>query len=311
MLKFIPIMQNSLTHNPVLLAESISSLNIFPEGIYIDGTFGRGGHTLKIIEQLTTGRVIAFDKDLSAIEFANKNITNTNIELIHGDFADMITVIKQKNLLGKIAGIFFDLGVSSPQLDDKQRGFSFNADGDLDMRMDINQKLNAKNWLNSATEAEIANVLYNYGEEKQSRIIAKKIKQFQQNQLLTTTKQLVDIIKTVVRTKNGKNPATRSFQAIRIHVNQELQALTTALENSLQILQKNGILSVISFHSLEDRIVKRFIQKHSRNKQTSKNLPPIQQHLALKNLGKQKPTPNEIKTNTRSRSAILRVAKKC
>ena len=303
---------NNFTHNSVLLTESIKSLNIKKDGVYIDATFGRGGHTLEIIKYLNGGKVIAIDKDLEAIKYAENNIVENNIEVIHSDFCDIIDIVKEKKLLGKIDGILLDLGVSSPQLDDKSRGFSFIGDNELDMRMNQTCGQTAQLWLKSASEKEIADVLFNYGEERRSRIIAKKIKEFQQNNELTTTKQLTDIINKIIKKTNKKNPATRSFQAIRIHINNELGGLRKILTDSIKILKPGGRLVVITFHSLEDRIVKQFIQQNSTTRQVPKGLPIIDQdELIFKSLKKQKPSADEVKINIRSRSSILRVAERC
>jgi 16S rRNA (cytosine1402-N4)-methyltransferase len=206
-----------------------------------------------------------------------------------------------------------DLGVSSPQLDNADRGFSFNSDGPLDMRMDQTSGISAAQWLENADAVEIANVIYEFGEEKKSRHIASAIKRVQQDQTITTTLQLANIIAGVVRTKKNKHPATRSFQAIRIFINQELKQLAETLEQSIDVLAPEGRLSIISFHSIEDRIVKQFIQKHSKQKQLPKGLPvmnsDIQQTL-FKDLGKQFASKTEVQNNKRSRSAILRVAQR-
>jgi 16S rRNA (cytosine1402-N4)-methyltransferase len=207
-----------------------------------------------------------------------------------------------------------DLGISSPQLDNADRGFSFNSDGPLDMRMNQTQGLTAAEWLKQTSESEIADVLYLYGEEKRSRIIAAKIKKYLQNKDINSTTELANLIATVVRPGKNKHPATRSFQAIRIVINDELKQLTSALEQSINILAPKGRLCVISFHSIEDRIVKQFIRKHSRPKETPRGLPVISigsDECLLNDLGKLKPTKNEVEINRRSRSAILRLAEKC
>jgi 16S rRNA (cytosine1402-N4)-methyltransferase len=229
---------------------------------------------------------------------------------VYADFAKSYEVIQAKNLLGKIDGILLDLGVSSPQLDDETRGFSFMVDNYLDMRMDNKQKLDAKKWLESNDEKTIADVLYKYGEEKKSRQIARKIKEFQKTKALTTTKELSDIVKSVVKVQN-KNPATRTFQAIRIAVNNEFSSLENLLNSSYEILKTNGVLSIISFHSLEDRIVKNFIKTNSQMPNIPKNLPIIDFKPKFKQLKKIKPSTQEIAENPRSRSAMLRGAIKC
>jgi 16S rRNA (cytosine1402-N4)-methyltransferase len=306
---------DNFTHNSVLLAESITALHIKVDGVYIDGTFGRGGHTLAIANKLTTGKVIAFDKDPQAIAFAQENIQHPNIEVIHSDFSNMFTILQKKNLIGKVSGILLDLGVSSPQLDDKSRGFSFMGEDPLDMRMDTSSGQSASQWLSRASQTEIADVIYQYGEERKSRVIAQKIKQYiAEVGNITTTKQLADIISSVIPKTGKKHPATRTFQAIRIHINSELTSLQTFLQSSIDILQPGGRLAIISFHSLEDRIVKQFIKQHSTAEQPPKNMPFLPENQAkmpLKALKKQKPSKAEISENIRSRSSILRVCEKC
>jgi 16S rRNA (cytosine1402-N4)-methyltransferase len=306
---------DNFTHNSVLLAESITALNIKVDGVYIDGTFGRGGHTVAIANKLTTGKIIAFDKDPQAIAFAQENIQHPNIEVIHSDFSNMFTILQEKNLIGKVSGILLDLGVSSPQLDDKSRGFSFMGEDPLDMRMDTTSGQSASQWLSRASQTEIADVIYQYGEERKSRIIAQKIKQYiAEVGNITTTKQLADIISSVIPKTGKKHPATRTFQAIRIHINSELTSLQTFLQSSIDILQPGGRLAIISFHSLEDRIVKQFIKQHSTAEQPPKNMPFLPENQAkmpLKALKKQKPSKAEISENIRSRSSILRVCEKC
>ena len=301
-------------HQSVMFTESIDALNIKKGGIYIDATFGRGGHTQGILDKLDkSGSVIAFDQDIHAVEFAKENFNDERLTVIHSAFTHMGEILNERNLSGKIDGILMDLGVSSPQLDNADRGFSFNSDGPLDMRMDQTSGISAAQWLENADAVEIANVIYEFGEERKSRHIASAIKRVQQDQAITTTLQLANIIAGVVRTKKNKHPATRSFQAIRIFINQELKQLAETLEQSVDLLAPEGRLSIISFHSIEDRIVKQFIQKHSKQKQLPKGLPvmnsDIQQTL-FKDLGKQFASKAEVQNNKRSRSAILRIAKR-
>ena len=301
-------------HQSVMFTESIDALNIKTGGIYIDATFGRGGHTQGILDKLDkSGSVIAFDQDIHAVEFAKENFNDERLTVIHSAFTHMGEILNERNLSGKIDGILMDLGVSSPQLDNADRGFSFNSDGPLDMRMDQTSGISAAQWLENADAVEIANVIYEFGEERKSRHIASAIKRVQQDQAITTTLQLANIIAGVVRTKKNKHPATRSFQAIRIFINQELKQLAETLEQSVDLLAPEGRLSIISFHSIEDRIVKQFIQKHSKQKQLPKGLPvmnsDIQQTL-FKDLGKQFASKAEVQNNKRSRSAILRIAKR-
>jgi len=301
-------------HQSVMFTESIDALNIKTGGVYIDATFGRGGHTQGILDKLDrSGSVIAFDQDIHAVEFAKENFNDDRLTIIHSAFTHMGEILSEKNLSGKIDGILMDLGVSSPQLDNADRGFSFNTDGPLDMRMDQTSGISAAQWLENADAVEIANVIYEFGEERKSRHIASAIKRVQQDQAITTTLQLANIIADVVKSHKNKHPATRSFQAIRIFINQELKQLAETLGQSIDLLAPEGRLSIISFHSIEDRIVKQFIQKHSKQKQLPKGLPimnsDIQQTL-FKDLGKQFASKVEVKNNKRSRSAILRIAQR-
>ena len=298
-----------------MFSESIDGLDIHPNGIYVDATFGRGGHTQGILDQLgDSGQVIAFDQDIDAIDFAKSSFNDPRLSVIHSNFSKLNNELEGLNLIGKIDGILMDLGVSSPQLDHAERGFSFNKDGALDMRMDQTQPLTAAQWLKESSEVEIADALYLYGEEKRSRIIATTIKKYQKSNEIKTTLDLANLISSVVRSVKNKRPATRSFQAIRIVINDELKQLSEALEQTIKALAINGRLSVITFHSIEDRIVKQFIRKYSRPKEAPKGL-PIRTNkgnqCVLKDLGKIKPSEQEIMTNRRSRSAILRLAQKC
>ena len=301
-------------HQSVMFNESIDALDLIEQGIYIDATFGRGGHSQGILDRLgDQAKLIAFDQDLSAIEYAKDKFNDPRLTLIHSPFSQMHAVIETLGLSGKINGILMDLGVSSPQLDNADRGFSFQTEGPLDMRMNQTTGLSAAQWLTQANEEEIANVIYQFGDEKKSRHIAARIKKFQLEQPLETTLQLANLVSEVVRGQKKKHPATRTFQAIRIFINQELKQLTETLEHSKDVLTHNGRLSIISFHSIEDRIVKRFIQKNSRQKPLPKGLPVANQALEkmpFKDLGKQFASKDEVKHNKRSRSAILRVAVK-
>ena len=302
-------------HNSVMFSESIDGLDIHPKGVYVDATFGRGGHTQGILDQLgESGQVIAFDQDIDSIEFAKSNFNDPRLIVIHSSFSRLNKELERLDLIGKIDGILMDLGVSSPQLDQAERGFSFNKDGALDMRMDQTKTLTAAQWLKESTELEIADALYLYGEEKRSRVIAATIKKYQKNNEIKTTFDLANLITSVVRSEKNKHPATRSFQAIRIVINDEVKQLSEALEQTIKALAINGRLAVITFHSIEDRIVKQFIRKYSRPQETPKGLPirtNEQNQCTLKDLGKVKPTDQEILTNRRSRSAILRLAEKC
>ena len=302
-------------HDSVLFNEVLKGLNIKSGGIYVDATLGRCGHTQGILNHLDSlGSVIGFDQDIDAIKYAEINFSDPRLELIHSNFSNLNDELNKINLIGKVDGVIMDLGISSPQIDNADRGFSFNKDGLLDMRMDQSQRLTATEWLKETSEKEIADTLYQYGEEKRSRIIASTIKEYQKNSEIKTTLELANLISTVVKPGKNKHPATRSFQAIRIAINDELIMLSEALNQTIDALDKGGRLAVISFHSIEDRIVKQFIQKHSRPKQIPKGLPIMMndtQPCLLKDLGKVKPSNEEIKINRRSRSAILRIAEKC
>jgi 16S rRNA (cytosine1402-N4)-methyltransferase len=302
-------------HDSVLFNEVLKGLNIKSGGIYVDATLGRCGHTQGILNHLDSlGSVIGFDQDIDAIKYAEINFSDPRLELIHSNFSNLNDELNKINLIGKVDGVLMDLGISSPQIDNADRGFSFNKDGLLDMRMDQSQRLTATEWLKETSEKEIADTLYQYGEEKRSRIIASTIKEYQKNSEIKTTLELANLISTVVKPGKNKHPATRSFQAIRIAINDELIMLSEALNQTIDALGKGGRLAVISFHSIEDRIVKQFIQKHSRPKQIPKGLPIMMndtQPCLLKDLGKVKPSNEEIKINRRSRSAILRIAEKC
>ena len=302
-------------HNSVMFEESITGLNIKPDGIYVDATFGRGGHSQGIMTLLgEKGRLIGLDQDLDAINYAKVNFNDTRLTMCHTSFDQLQSVLANIGVYGEIDGILMDLGVSSPQLDNAERGFSFNKDGALDMRMNQAQTLTASKWLRETSEKDIADALYQFGEERKSRIIAAAIKKFQEKKEIETTIELANIIASVVRAGKNKHPATRSFQAIRIVVNKELTQLANTLEQCIGALKPGGRLSIISFHSIEDRIVKQFIRTHSQAKSPPKGLPVTAEeaiNMPLINLGKKKPSNSEIKINKRSRSAILRLAEKC
>lgn len=301
-------------HQSVMFEEAIEGLNIKPNGIYIDATFGRGGHTLGILAKLgQTGKIIAFDRDIKAIEYAQKNLQDKRLQLVHSAFADMEENLNQRGLKGEIDGILMDLGISSPQLAEAERGFSFSADGALDMRMDTSRGISAAEWLKTADEAQIADVIYQFGEEKKSRQIARAIKIHIQKNPLTTTLQLANIIASIVKPRQGKHPATRSFQAIRIFINDEIGQLKSGLEQSIALLNHKARLVVISFHSIEDRMVKQFMRKYAQPKPSPKGLIIMNrtvEQMPLKELGKKKPKAEEILRNPRSRSAILRLAER-
>ncbi|AWK43286.1 MULTISPECIES: 16S rRNA (cytosine(1402)-N(4))-methyltransferase RsmH [Photorhabdus] len=304
-------------HTSVLLDEAVNGLNIRENGIYIDGTFGRGGHSRLILSQLgTEGRLIAIDRDPQAIEVA-KAITDPRFSIVHGPFSKLAHYTEKAGLIGKIDGVLLDLGVSSPQLDDPERGFSFMRDGPLDMRMDPTRGQSAAEWLMNATADDIAWVLKTFGEERFAKRIARAIVACNQEEPITRTKALADLIAQASPIKEKhKHPATRSFQAIRIYINSELEEIEQALEGALQVLAPQGRLSVISFHSLEDRIVKRFIRQNSRGPQVPAGLPLTEEQLkarggrSLKSIGKMKPSEEEVADNPRARSSVLRFAEK-
>jgi 16S rRNA (cytosine1402-N4)-methyltransferase len=305
-------MTNNFSHITVLLREAVEALNIQPDGIYIDCTFGGGGHSRAILERLNErGRLIAFDQDPQAIAHA-QTIQDIRFQIYHNSFKDLQSTLS--DLKGQIKGILFDLGVSSPQLDQANRGFSFQNDGDLDMRMNPTAGEPIANWLHRAKVDEIADVLFIYGEEKYSRRIARAIVQARQVEPITRTLQLAEIIKKAHPAwEKHKHPATKSFQALRIFINQELDVLPNALSQTIDLLDKNGRLAVISFHSLEDRIIKRFIRDQAKGKATDLDLPflPTEHQPTFKAIGKAiYPSDEEIRHNPRSRSAVLRVAEK-
>ena len=303
-----------LTHDSVLLNEAVDALDIQGErvnGIYLDGTFGRGGHSRLILEKLGKhGRLIAFDKDPEAVRVAEK-MTDSRFEIVHGSFASLENVLAEREIK-KIDGILLDLGISSPQVEDAKRGFSFRLDGPLDMRMDSSRGVSAKEWLAVENERKIAEVIHQYGEERFAFQIAKEIVASRTIQPIDSTKQLAEIVARAVKTfEKGKNPATRTFQAIRIYINRELEELEIGLEKGWRHLALNGRMSVISFHSLEDRIVKRFFAGKATVKMPDRRLPIRASELPqpeMKLLGKTKPSDEEISRNARARSAILRIA---
>lgn len=310
-------MNTKFSHLSVLLNESIEGLNIKPDGLYLDTTFGRGGHSRQILSQLSAqGRLIALDRDPAAIEAAQPLLDDPRFCIRHSNFSDMESVLQDLELHGKVDGILMDLGVSSPQLDDAQRGFSFMREGPLDMRMDPSKGLSAAQWLAEAEEQDITQVIKEFGEEKFGKRIAHGIVNARQEAAITTTAQLAKIIDLAVPVKDKfKHPATRSFQAIRIYINSELDEIRSGLKAALNSLQSGGRLSVISFHSLEDRLVKRFIRDQSRGLQVPHNFPVTQAQIdsvkAMNAVGKAiKPSAAELQQNVRARSSVLRVAEK-
>ncbi|MDA9180982.1 16S rRNA (cytosine(1402)-N(4))-methyltransferase RsmH [Gammaproteobacteria bacterium] len=307
----------SFSHNPVMLKTSINNLNIISDGTYVDCTFGRGGHSKNILERIgKNGKLIAIDKDNEAEDFAKANFNNDSRFIFEkNNFSNIVNIVEKHNGKNKVNGILLDLGVSSPQLDNPKRGFSFMKEGPLDMRMDTSSKMTALLWLKEADLNDISRVLKIYGEEKYSYRIARAIKKSIEEDSLQTTIDLSKVISECYpKSKSRKiNPATRSFQAIRIYINKELQELEKILDDCLQIIEIGGRLVVISFHSLEDRIVKNFINKHSLGKEVISKLPitNLSQNLNLKKIKVPlKASDNEIDENIRSRSAKIRVAEK-
>jgi 16S rRNA (cytosine1402-N4)-methyltransferase len=300
---------HGLEHQPVLLNEVIEQLKVRENGIYVDATFGCGGHTQRIIEKLgSNGILLCIDKDQDAIAVGKKQFfKDKRVIFKQGSFNNIKQWTDELGFAGRVSGILMDLGVSSPQVDTASRGFSFLRDGPLDMRMDLTQSLTAAKWLNKAKENDIAWVLKKYGEERFSRRIAREIVRWRAERPLRTTKDLVNIITGVMPIKDWKkHPATRTFQALRIFINNELQELSDSLEQCLDVLEITGRLVVISFHSLEDRIVKHFIQKHSGVNDIFHVFPP-----RLQRVGKFiKASSKELMVNPRSRSAIMRVMEK-
>jgi len=300
-------------HLPVLLDEALVSLNIRPSGNYIDATFGRGGHSRAILQQLNAaGSLIAFDQDLEAVAFARQAFADEpRLTIEHCNFDQVAAVVEQIGLSGKIDGVLMDLGVSSPQLDDAQRGFSFLRSGPLDMRMDTAQGITAAQWLARVKPADLINVLKKYGEEKFAKRIATAIVETRDQREITQTGDLAEIISNAIPVKEKfKHPATRSFQAIRIYVNQELQSVERGLKGAASVLAKGGRLSVISFHSLEDRIVKRFMRDISSRPKLPAGLPVMEADIEVPFQLVAKPVvagAKELAINPRARSARLRV----
>ncbi len=304
------------SHRPVLLNRVLEALQVRPDGFYIDGTFGRGGHAAAVLDRLgAEGRLLAFDKDPQAVAFATRRFVNESRVLVRrGSFCNLASVVSELGWRGKVDGILFDLGVSSPQLDDAERGFSFLKPGPLDMRMNPDAGVAVSRWLAEASERQIAEVLWKYGEERHSRRIARIIVAARETAPITTTEQLAElIVRAVPGRERHKHPATRSFQALRIFINQELDELETALPQAVDALAPGGRLAVISFHSLEDRIVKRFIRDQYRGPQLPPDLPVAPPAYAprLKPVGKPVyPGAQELQANPRARSAVLRVAER-
>ncbi|WP_225766547.1 16S rRNA (cytosine(1402)-N(4))-methyltransferase RsmH [Stenotrophomonas sp. Marseille-Q4652] len=307
----LPVSQPS-AHLPVLYTQVLEGLQVTENGTYLDGTFGRGGHARGVLQKLgQKGRLLVMDKDPEAIAVAERDFApDPRVSIFRSSFADLLHWDATADGLD---GVLFDLGVSSPQLDVAERGFSFGKDGPLDMRMDPDSGESAAQWLARAEEREIADVLWTYGEERASRKIARAIVAQREKTPLTRTAQLAELINQVVpRGKDKSNPATRSFQAIRIHINRELADLEAGLDAAVARLKPGGRLAVISFHSLEDRIVKQYFNKLAKAPPSNRRLPEQQAFVPTLSLvgGAIKADEDELAANPRSRSAVLRVAQK-
>jgi 16S rRNA (cytosine1402-N4)-methyltransferase len=306
-----------LQHRTVLLDEAVDALNLEEgerkNGLYIDGTFGRGGHSRLILSRLgPKGRLIAFDKDPQAIATAQQ-INDPRFAIVHDSFATMGTALAAQGV-AQVDGILLDLGISSPQVDDATRGFSFRNDGPLDMRMDTTRGLSAAEWLATATEQQLEKVIRDYGEERFAFQIAKAIVARRAIEPISSTRQLAAIVADAVKTREkGKDPATRTFQAVRIFINKELEDLETGLSSAYTLLGPGSRMSIISFHSLEDRMVKQFLASKAKVAQPDRRLPIRAVDLPqpqMKLIAKIKPSDAEVDANPRARSAVLRVAER-
>jgi len=300
-------------HRPVLLDEAIEGLAMKPDGVYLDGTFGRGGHSAAMLEKLgDAGRLLAIDQDPAAVQIARQRFgQDPRFEIVHSNFESLVDLVRERGLYQKVDGVLLDLGVSSPQLDDAARGFSFMKPGPLDMRMNPESGQSAAEWLAVVEEGELINVLRRYGEERFAKRIARAIVDTRKEKPINDTLQLAELISAAVpRKEKHKHPATRSFQAIRIYINRELEVLELALQSAVEVLAVGGRLAVISFHSLEDRITKRFMRDLSRGPQLPRDLPIMDSEIQIpfKLIGKAiKPGEREIEANPRARSSVLRI----
>lgn len=301
-------------HRPVLLEETLAALDIRPEGTYVDATFGRGGHSRAILARLgPSGRLLALDRDPEAV-WAARDWSDPRFTIAHAAFSALAETAHAHGI-GAADGVLFDLGVSSPQLDTPERGFSFRLDAPLDMRMDISRGPSAAEWLNDADEEEIARVVREYGEERFAKSVARAVVAARAQAPITTTGQLARLCAQAVRSREpGQDPATRTFQAIRIHVNRELEELAHALPQAVDLLRPGGRLAVISFHSLEDRMVKRFMRAEEKGAEIPPEIPLTRDALPVGRLhivGKPvRPSALEAAANPRARSAVLRVAER-
>lgn len=303
-------------HTTVLLREAVTALVLDPKGFYVDGTFGRGGHSREILASLSReGQLLALDKDPAAKETAeNEFKQDARFDFVQGSFTGLRQALAERDQLGKVDGILLDLGVSSPQLDEAERGFSFSNDGPLDMRMDPSRRPSAAEWINTAKESEIARVLKQYGEERFAKRIARAIVAARAEAPISRTHQLAKVVAEAHPAwEVGKHPATRSFLAIRLYINRELEDLVDVLSQVVEALKPGGRLVVIGFHSLEDRIVKRFIRRQAKGEELPRGLPVTDDMLnrTMEAIGKAtRASAAEVQNNVRSRSAIMRVARK-
>jgi len=301
-------------HVPVLLEATLNALNLRPDGVYVDATFGRGGHSRAILARLgSTGRLLALDRDPQAVAEGGR-LEDGRFSIVHAPFSRLKAVLREAGVEA-VDGVLLDIGVSSPQIDAPERGFSFRFDAPLDMRMDTSRGETAADWLNTAPEEEIARVLREYGEERFARGIARAIVAARAQTPLTTTGQLARIAASAVKTRErGQDPATRTFQAVRIHVNRELEELAAALPQGVEVLRPGGRLAVISFHSLEDRMVKRFMRAEAKGEELPPEIPLPARALKagrLRLVGRAiRASEEEIARNPRARSAVLRVAER-
>ena len=303
-------------HETVLKQQALSALNVRPKGRYVDATFGRGGHARAILDTLGVGgSLLVLDRDPEAIAAAQGLMAqDPRVKAMKTPFGALESALAEARLQGKVDGILFDLGVSSPQLDEPERGFSFMRDGPLDMRMDSDAKTSAAEWLADAPEQQIADVIYQLGEERYSRRIARAIVKVRTEMAITRTSQLADIVKQAHPAwEKHKHPATRTFQAIRMHINNELSELDSALDAALKSLATGGRLVVISFHSLEDRMVKKFMARCAKGDNFPRGVPVTAEQLkpSLRLIGRPiRPTADEVQVNSRARSAVMRTAEK-
>ena len=306
-----------MKHYSVLLDETINNLNIKENGVYVDATMGYAGHSQKILKELKDGFLFAFDADKTAINYSLEKLSSIsdNFQIFHSNFVHMKEILKQNNI-DKVDGIIFDLGFSSPQVDEKNRGFSFMQNATLDMRMNQDSKISAKDIVNNYTKEELTKIFFTYGEEKMSKVIAQKIITYRQNKLITDTLELVEIIKNAVGASYfyKNHPERKIFQALRIEVNDELNVLEKVLPDAISLLNENGRICVITFHSLEDKIVKKIFKKYSEVDEVVKGLPDIPQNYKplIKLINKKPilPSDKELNENSRSKSAKLRVVER-